>query len=153
MEIELIADYQCLTGEGPLWHEDERRLYWLDIPAGRMFRYDPASGDSEQVYEGESVGGATIQQDGRLLLFGTKGSVRLWSEGVVGTLIESLPSEEEGRFNDVIAGPGGRVYCGTMTGGGGTLYRLDCDGTVTPMIRAVSMSWAMARIPRPVRVR
>jgi len=27
MEPELIADYACETGEGPLWHPEERRLY------------------------------------------------------------------------------------------------------------------------------
>jgi len=32
MPPELIADYQCQTGEGPLWHPDEKQLYWLDIP-------------------------------------------------------------------------------------------------------------------------
>ena len=43
MDIEMIADYQCEIGEGPLWHPLERRLYWVDIPAGRLFRYDPST--------------------------------------------------------------------------------------------------------------
>ncbi|GAG21164.1 unnamed protein product, partial [marine sediment metagenome] len=34
MRPELIADYECVTGEGPLWHPDEGRLYWVDIPKG-----------------------------------------------------------------------------------------------------------------------
>ena len=33
MEPELIADYACEVGEGPLWHAQEQRLYWADIPA------------------------------------------------------------------------------------------------------------------------
>jgi len=154
MELELVADYQCSTGEGPLWHEDEKKLYWLDIPAGRMFRYDPAVDASEMVYEGESVGGATIQEDGRILLFGAAGSVRLWSEGIVGTLIESLPGEEASRFNDVIADPAGRVYCGTMPNpdGAGTLYRLDCDGAISPMFGDVLCSNGMGFTPDRQRV-
>ena len=44
MEPELLADYECETGEGPLWHPDERKVYWLDIPLGRLFRYDPETG-------------------------------------------------------------------------------------------------------------
>ena len=42
MQPELIADYECETGEGPTWHPLEKRVYWIDIPNGRMFRYDPA---------------------------------------------------------------------------------------------------------------
>ena len=68
MEPELIADYECVTGEGPLWHPDEQRLYWVDIPRGRLFRYEPATGAHEQVYEGDPIGGFTIQDDGALLL-------------------------------------------------------------------------------------
>jgi len=60
VEPELIADYQCVTGEGPLWHHGERRLYWTDISTGRMFRYDPTTGTHEQFYAGEGVGGFTI---------------------------------------------------------------------------------------------
>jgi len=46
LTLALIADYACQTGEGPLWHPLDKRLYWLDIPRGRMFRYDPATGQS-----------------------------------------------------------------------------------------------------------
>ena len=59
MELELIADYACETGEGPLWHPTEQRLYWTDIPAGKLFRYDPKTGHHEQFYSGEVVGGFT----------------------------------------------------------------------------------------------
>ena len=37
MEIELIADYACVVGEGVIWHAAERCVYWVDIPAGRLF--------------------------------------------------------------------------------------------------------------------
>lgn len=72
----MVADYACLTGEGPLWHPGERRLYWVDIPAGRMFRYDSETGSHEQFYQGETISGFTIQEDGSLLLFMAKGPSR-----------------------------------------------------------------------------
>ena len=37
MEPEIVADYQNLVGEGPLWHPEEKRLYWLDILGGQDF--------------------------------------------------------------------------------------------------------------------
>src|SRR2546423_11828135 len=116
MQPELIADYAWETGEGPLWHPDEKRLYWVDIPRGRMYRYDPASGRHEQCYEGEPIGGFTIQEDGALLLFMAHGAIRVWRNGFVKTIVEEIPDERETRFNDGQADPVGRVFCGTMAG-------------------------------------
>jgi D-xylono/L-arabinono-1,4-lactonase len=146
MQPELIADYACLCGEGPLWNPDEKRLYWLDIPKGRMFRYDPATGHHEECFQGEQVGGITLQADGSLLMFGEKGSVRVWKDGqIVRTLVESIPGEEGTRFNDVIADPAGRVFCGTMPSKEhlGSLYRLDTNGKVTQVLSEITCSNGM----------
>src|SRR5437868_4862932 len=105
MKPELIADYKCEVGEGPLWHPLEKRVYWTDIPTGRMFRYDPASGKHEQFYKGEVVGGFTIQEDGALLLFMARGAIALWRDGKLSYLIKEIPEERKSRFNDVIADP------------------------------------------------
>jgi len=149
MEPELIADYRCVTGENPLWHPSEKRLYWVDIPTGRMFRYDPATGIHEQCYEGEDIGGFTIQADGALLLFMAKGAVKIWREGECTTVIDEVPDERESRFNDVIADPVGRVFCGTMPTKHrlGRLYRLDTDGTLTKLLDGVGCSNGMGFTP------
>lgn len=133
MDIEMIADYQCVVGEGVIWHPLERRVYWLCIPTGRIFRYDPAASRHEQVYTGEPVGGMTIQADGALLLFGARGAVRIWRDGRLTTVIDEIAADRDSRFNDVIADPGGRVFCGTMASAShpGRLYRLDPDGRLT----------------------
>lgn len=127
MQPQMIADCACEVGENPLWHPFENALYWCDIPKGRIFRYLPRSGEYEQVYRGEVVGGFTIQEDGSLLLFMAKGSVGVWSKGQLRTLIEDIPAERETRFNDVIADPAGRVFCGMMSTAHrpGRVYRLD----------------------------
>jgi len=150
MEPELIADYQCKTGEGPLWHPDEKCLYWLDIPNGRMFRYDPSTGKHEQVFEGEEVGGLTIQEDGALLLFMARGAVALWRQGEdLDYLVRDLEQERESRFNDVIADPAGRVFCGTMPSPDhlGRLYRLDVDAGMTTVLEDVGVSNGMGFTP------
>ena len=149
MEPVLVADYQCITGEGPLWHPDEKRVYWLDIPLGRMFRYDPATGKHEQCYEGEMIGGFTIQDDGALLLFMARGAVKVWREGRLTTIIEEIPDERNSRFNDVIADPAGRVFCGTMPTKErlGRLYRLDLDGKLTKLLEGIGCSNGMGFTP------
>jgi len=141
----LLADYGCVVGEGPLWHPGEQRLYWIDIPTGRIFRYEPASGTHEQCYGGEVVGGFTIQADGALLLFMARGAVKIWREGELTTVVDEIPGERESRFNDVIADPAGRVFCGTMPTENqlGRLYRLDTDGTLTELLDGIGVSNGM----------
>jgi sugar lactone lactonase YvrE len=145
VEPELIADYACVVGEGPLWHPGEQRLYWTDIPTGRMFRYNPAASTHEQCYEGEVVGGFTIQADGALLLFMARGAIKTWHEGELSTIIDEIPIERASRFNDVIADPVGRVFCGTMATESqlGRLYRLDTDGTLVQLLGDIGCSNGM----------
>ena len=37
----IVTDIRCHIGENPTWHPQEKKLYWLDIPIGTIYRYDP----------------------------------------------------------------------------------------------------------------
>src|SRR5690606_16247137 len=107
----------------------EAQIYWADIPNGRIFRFDPASGKHEKIYDGEVVGGFTLQADGKLLLFGDHSISLLEDDGSLRVLTRDVPAET-GRFNDVLADPEGRVFAGTMGQGGdlsGGVFRVDLD--------------------------
>jgi D-xylonolactonase len=145
VEPERIVDEACQLGENPLWHPGEGRLYWVDIDAGRLFRYDPASGRHELCYAADVVGGFTLQADGALLLFMARGAVKVWRAGRLETVIDSLPDEANTRFNDVVADPVGRVFCGTLPDGDrpGRLYRLDPDGRMTRLLEGIGCSNGM----------
>ena len=145
-QFECIADYGCETGENPLWHPLERRLYWCDIPNGRIFRFDPASGLHEKCYEGRPVGGFTVQDDGSLLLFRDRGNIVIWNEGKLIEVVSEIDKVCSSRFNDAIADPIGRVFCGTMSGPDkkGSLYRLDLDGSIRAVLNDIGCSNGMA---------
>lgn len=148
MHPERVVDCHDHTGEGPLWHPDADVLYWVDIPDGELYRYDPAAGDHDLVYETSTIGGFTIQDDGSLLLFEDRGRIEVLDvagtsdapadtsdappSAEATTVIEGLPDETDSRFNDVIADPEGRVLCGTMPTDDrpGRLYRLETDATI-----------------------
>ena len=152
MEPELIANYEEEAGEGPLWHVAEQRVYWVDITTSRIFRYHPASGRHELFYQGEEdIGGFTFQADGSLLLFMARGAIKVLRDGQLTTIIDEIPAERRTRFNDVIADPAGRVYCGTMPtdGDDARLYRLDTDGTLTVLLEGIGLSNGMGYTPRP----
>jgi D-xylono/L-arabinono-1,4-lactonase len=144
----LIADYQCHIGENPLWHPLEKRIYWTDITNGRLFRYDPAQNTHEQCYQGRPVGGFTIQANGDLLLFMEHGAIAKWRDGIMTYVVNEIAAERDFRFNDVIADPAGRVFCGTLSldvgARPGRLYRLDPDGSLHLMLEDIIVSNGMA---------
>lgn len=143
---ELVADAGCQIAEGPVWHAEEACLYWTDISAGRLYRFGPATGAYETVYQGEPVGGITVQSDGSLLLVGARGRVQVWRDGdVTDVILADIANERDTRFNDVIADARGRVISGTMavrdeTGQitrYGRLYRVDTDGRAVVLMEGV----------------
>ncbi|WP_331233331.1 SMP-30/gluconolactonase/LRE family protein [Natronorarus salvus] len=157
MRVETVADCRCEIGEVPMWHPEEKRLYWIDIPAGELFRYDPAIGAYDRCFDGGVIGGYTIQADGSFLLFMEEGAVRRLEppeEGIANDdslepIVDSIPGEEGSRFNDVVADPEGRVFGGTMPTDDrlGALYRLDTDGTVTTVLEGVDLPNGMGFSP------
>lgn len=129
-----ITDTRCITGEGPIYDSDRDALFWVDIPRGRLHRYDFADATHRIVYEREgAIGGFTLERDGALLLFEEAGRVERWHDGAVETIVSGIDGEADSRFNDVIADPEGRVFCGTMPTEDheGRLYRLETDGSMT----------------------
>ncbi|KKF39742.1 gluconolaconase [Halorubrum saccharovorum] len=136
VRLERVADTHSHTGEGPLWHPDRQRLYWVDIPAGRLWWYDPEADEHGVAYDAPSgpIGGFTLERDGALLLFTHRTVERFDPETGATTVV--LEVDARTRFNDVIADPEGRVFCGTMPGSEalGDLYRIDPDGRVTTVL-------------------
>jgi D-xylono/L-arabinono-1,4-lactonase len=72
--------------------------------------------------------------------------VQRWKDGRAETVVEEIPEETDSRFNDVIADPRGRVFCGTMPAGHrkGRLYRLDLDGSLRVVVEEVGLPNGMA---------
>jgi D-xylonolactonase len=121
---------------------------------GRIYRYDPATGRYEKFYEGDRLAGFTFQQDGGMLLFMSGPSVAVLRDGQVSYVIEGIAGKSETRFNDVIADPAGRVFCGTVSNdetkgdqGLGSLYRLNVDGSITRMLDGIGISNGLAFTP------
>ena len=157
MGPELIADYRCHVGEGPLWDPDRRLLYWADILTGRLFSYSPETGEHRLFYQRDGmIGGFTIQADGSLLLLMERGAIAVLRDGQLDYVVDSLPGADELRFNDVIADPAGRVFGGTMpqdasiaSAGArlGSFYRIDTDGSVTELFDGTCIPNGMGFTP------
>jgi len=139
----------CDTGENPLWHPDWKLLLWVDIPKGELYGYSPISGNVELLYRGEISGGFTIQDSGELLLFQKGGAIRSWSPSRISTIVDSIPGEEDTRFNDVFADPWGRVFAGTMSSrlSPGRLYRIETNGGIKILAEGIGISNGIGMSP------
>jgi sugar lactone lactonase YvrE len=134
-DIEPLANAHCDTGENPLWDAEKRLVYWEDIPNGRVFRLNVDTLEWGKIYDGPLVGGFTLQEDGRLLLFRENEYGILQDDGSVQSLAQGV-FPETGRFNDVMADPFGGVLAGTMgkeRGLNGGLFHFAADGTATEL--------------------
>jgi D-xylonolactonase len=148
-EIEPLVNEHCLIGENPLWHTDERRIYWEDILNGWIFRFDPVSGRHEKVYDGAVVGGFTFQEDGKLLLFREHDIALLNADGTTQVLASDV-APTSGRFNDVMADPEGRVFAGTGAGEvklSDGLYCVEKNGGTTQLWKGTGCSNGMGFTP------
>lgn len=151
MAAELLVDCRNATGESPVWHVGEQALYWVDIPARKLCRWQAATGALTHWLAPEMLA---------CIAFG--GSAGTWVAGME-TGVYALQTQADGgmdsqllekvshlhagmRFNDGRCDRQGRFWAGTMVmnmglaSPAGALYRLDkihglqkmLDGFITP---------------------
>ncbi len=137
LKITCVAPTRSTVGEGAVWDDCENVLWWVDIPAGIVYRYDPATGENRAHEVGEPVGCLALREAGGMVL-ATKSGFWFWDPetGEKTAIHDPEAHLPENRFNDGTTDGQGRFWAGTMKDGGdpqarGTFYRLDPDLTVT----------------------
>ncbi|MEX0686808.1 MAG: SMP-30/gluconolactonase/LRE family protein [Balneolales bacterium] len=132
-EVEFNTD--AILGEGPVWDEEQEKLYWLDIISGELFRYDPASKTNTVYKIGEHVGAVSMRRKGGLVMATQSGFSFFDPDTGRITVINHPESQiKSNRFNDGKCDPQGRFWAGTMaydiSEGTGSLYCLNKDLSV-----------------------
>ena len=137
MTVELALDARAELGEGPRWHAEERRLYWVDIARRELHRFDPASGADERRTFEQPVGCFAFRRAGGLLLAMKDGCATLcdWDAEPEPFGEQVLAGKPDYRFNDGRTDLWGRFWVGSVDTakqtGEAALYRVDPDGRVT----------------------
>src|ERR1700686_5392505 len=65
--VDCVVDARNTTGESPLWSERDAALYWVDIPEGRIFRWQPETGDRRTWQLPTAVGSIGLRERGGLV--------------------------------------------------------------------------------------
>lgn len=102
-------------GEGPVWVERDRALWFVDIKRQRVHRYDPGSGGKRSWEAPEQVGFVFPAQRGGFVA-GLQSGLHHFDEqtGAFNLIAEVEPDLPTNRLNDGVVDPEGRLWFGTM---------------------------------------
>ncbi len=133
MEIEHVASVSNDLGEGPIWHQSEKRLYWVDATNNSFLTFDPATGTAERHDVGRFTISVAFCDSGKLLV-ATDRELISWDQSIrTADNIVGAPFDASNvRFNDGRVDPAGRYFIGAMhrveKEPWGGLYRLTPGG-------------------------
>ncbi len=136
-EPQLLVDVRASLGEGPRWHARERRLYWVDIDARTLHRWDAVSGAVERRAFDAPVACFAFRVGGGLVLGMQSGCALIdhWDDSPRAFGPQPLADRPRHRMNDGRTDPAGRFWVGSMNtakdAADAALFRLDGDGMLT----------------------
>jgi D-xylonolactonase len=139
-------------GEGPVWVERDRALWFTDIKRQKIHRYDPASGDRRSWDSPEQVG-FVLPAEGGGFVAGLMSGLHRFDEvsGEFALIAEMEPERPNNRLNDGVADPAGRLWFGTMDNGErertGAFYRFERGVVVRTGIEGIAITNGPALSP------
>jgi sugar lactone lactonase YvrE len=102
-------------GEGPVWVERDRALWFVDIKKQQIYRLDPASGAKRSWQAPEQVGFILPAERGGFVA-GLQSGLYHFDErsGAFALIVEVDADKSANRLNDGVVDPAGRLWFGTM---------------------------------------
>ena len=133
-KLELLGKGFQFT-EGPVWHTKDKCLYFSDIPADTMFRYDNRNGIAAFRNPSHFSNGLTLDKFGNIIACEHKSrSVTIQKGNEFVTVAESYQGKKLNSPNDIIISKDGTIYFtdpiyGLQEGlGGPAAQELDLQG-------------------------
>ena len=114
-EPKVAWDLAAELGEGPVWVERDRALWFVDIKKHQINRYDPASASKRSWQAPEQVGFILPAERGGFVA-GLQSGLYHFDErsGEFALIVEVEPDKPDNRLNDGVVDPSGRLWFGTM---------------------------------------
>jgi sugar lactone lactonase YvrE len=131
-DIIRLHPHRAILGEGPTWRPHENAVYWIDLRAPAIFRYDCASGRNETlpIQLGDRLGAMVFTSDGRMVAADRSG-LHLIEGGRRRTLSHPDADQPFNCFNDAKVDRRGRLWSGGAdtrdTDASGSLWVFDAN--------------------------
>ena len=143
-----------IVGEGILWDPRRGLLWWTDIPAGTLHRYDWSSGIVQTLDAPERIGSFGLVANSDKLIAAFASGIALYhpEEQAVTWLARPAAIEPGIRFNDGRVDCRGRFWCGTMVEGdqpslSGCLYSIATGGELRSHLEGIRISNGLCMSP------
>ncbi len=114
--VETVLEARAIIGEQPTWSAEEAALYWIDVKAPALHRYDPGTGRQRSWMVSADLGGFALYPglDAALVALRT-GLFRLdFATGALAPLAPPPFDPALHRFNEGGCDPSGRFWIGVM---------------------------------------
>jgi sugar lactone lactonase YvrE len=152
LPFECVLDIKASLGECPVWSVDEQSLYWIDINAPSLNRFDPLTGGNTAWPMPEAIGCFALRESGGFVAALRSG---IWfgdRDGKLRRKIADAPYDPaHHRFNDGRTDPQGRFWAGSMNenrdAATAALYCMGVDHALIPMISGITISNGLAWSP------
>lgn len=117
-EPRVVWDLAAELGEGAVWVERDRALWFVDIKKHEVHRFDPASGGKRTWTAPEQVGFVFPAERGGFVA-GLQSGLYHFNEqtGAFDLIVQVEPDLPTNRLNDGTVDPNGRLWFGTMDNG------------------------------------
>ncbi|REE02206.1 SMP-30/gluconolactonase/LRE family protein [Marinoscillum furvescens] len=144
LKAQLELDLKASLGEGPIWHEAQQRLYFVDIDKARVHTFDPET-KSHQQWITPLFPSALFPQDGdQVLVAAHQQIISLDTTSGKWEPFQRLPiGKQDIRFNEGKMDRSGRLWLGTMQVDArqkaGAFYCLDTNGELHSVLDKLSV--------------
>ncbi|HQR11279.1 MAG TPA: SMP-30/gluconolactonase/LRE family protein [Casimicrobiaceae bacterium] len=147
-----VLDIKASLGECPVWSVAEQLLYWVDINAPSLNRFDPASGRNQAMPMPEAIGCFALRKAGGFVVALRSGLWLARRDGSLERKVADAPYDpDHHRFNDGRCDPAGRFLVGSMNekrdANSAALVRINPDFRVAPILADLMISNGLAFSP------
>ena len=145
MRIDCVVPVRSVVGEGPIWDDRAQVVWWVDIKAPALHRYDPATEADRSWPMPARLGTVALREQGGLVGAFKNGFALIDpDDGTVTPLTDPEAHLPGNRFNDGGVDAAGRFWAGTMDDAEkdptGHLYRLDPARTAAGFEAAIAIT-------------
>lgn len=150
--VERVTDTFDTLGESAIWCTRDAVLYWVDIRAPALRRFDPATGETSTWPLPDLCGAVMLAQDKRLLLAMRTGVFRFDPDTqALEPLVAPEPESLGNRLNDSKCDRRGRLWTSSMRDFGaattGAVYRVTPDLACERMLADITVPNALSWSP------
>ena len=113
--IETVINAHAAIGESPTWVDVQGALYWIDVKAPALHRFQPEDGATRCWQLTSDIGGFALIEDGAAIVALREGMHRLDLDSGALDLLAPPPFDPElFRFNEGACDASGRFWIGVM---------------------------------------